>query len=148
MTFLQNLPICMFYKPNFLRFFAFLFLVRFYRIFRMKGGCENLSRFLWAQNESSFLPFALTNDGKMIKHSRFDKICAHRQYDFCKFILRELQKKGTTLSDSALILKDYFERASATATATATVAPTMGLLPMPRKPIISTCAGTEEEPAN
>ena len=41
----------------------------------------------------------------------------------------------------------YF-RLSATATATATVAPTMGLLPMPRKPIISTCAGTEEEPAN
>ena len=39
-------------------------------------------------------------------------------------------------------------RLSATATATATVAPTMGLLPMPRKPIISTCAGTEEEPAN
>ena len=38
--------------------------------------------------------------------------------------------------------------ASSTATATATVAPTMGLLPMPRKPIISTCAGTEEEPAN
>ena len=37
---------------------------------------------------------------------------------------------------------------SATATATATVAPTMGLLPMPRKPIISTWAGTEEEPAN
>ena len=37
---------------------------------------------------------------------------------------------------------------SATATATATVAPTMGLLPIPRKPIISTWAGTEEEPAN
>jgi hypothetical protein len=34
------------------------------------------------------------------------------------------------------------------ATATATVAPTIGLLPIPRKPIISTCAGTEEEPAN
>ena len=32
--------------------------------------------------------------------------------------------------------------------ATATAAPTMGLLPMPRKPIISTWAGTEEEPAN
>ena len=31
----------------------------------------------------------------------------------------------------------YFT-ASSTATATATVAPTMGLLPMPRKPIIST----------
>ena len=36
---------------------------------------------------------------------------------------------------------DYFFIASAVATATATVAPTMGLLPMPRKPIISTCAG-------
>lgn len=38
--------------------------------------------------------------------------------------------------------------ASSTATAQATVAPTMGLLPMPIRPIISTCAGTEEEPAN
>ena len=34
------------------------------------------------------------------------------------------------------------------ATAMATVAPTIGLLPMPRKPIISTWAGTDEEPAN
>ena len=42
----------------------------------------------------------------------------------------------------------YFFIASSTATATATVAPTMGLLPMPIRPIISTCAGTEEEPAN
>jgi len=33
---------------------------------------------------------------------------------------------------------NYFLSASSTATATATVAPTMGLLPMPRKPIIST----------
>ena len=33
---------------------------------------------------------------------------------------------------------NYFFSASSTATATATVAPTMGLLPMPRKPIIST----------
>ena len=37
---------------------------------------------------------------------------------------------------------------SSTATATATVAPTIGLLPMPMRPIISTCAGTELEPAN
>ena len=36
----------------------------------------------------------------------------------------------------------------AAATAQATVAPTIGLLPMPMRPIISTCAGTEEEPAN
>ena len=35
------------------------------------------------------------------------------------------------------VLPSYF-RLSATATATETVAPTMGLLPMPRKPIIST----------
>ena len=38
--------------------------------------------------------------------------------------------------------------ASSTATATATDAPTIGLLPMPIKPIISTCAGTEDDPAN
>ena len=38
--------------------------------------------------------------------------------------------------------------ASSTATAQATVAPTIGLLPMPIRPIISTWAGTEEEPAN
>ena len=37
---------------------------------------------------------------------------------------------------------------TSTATATETVIPTMGLLPAPRKPIISTWAGTEEEPAN
>ena len=34
--------------------------------------------------------------------------------------------------------KSSYFRLSATATATATVAPTMGLLPMPKKPIIST----------
>ena len=33
---------------------------------------------------------------------------------------------------------DYLFRARSMATATATVAPTIGLLPMPRKPIIST----------
>ena len=42
---------------------------------------------------------------------------------------------------------DYLQLSS-TATATETVIPTMGLLPAPRKPIISTWAGTEEEPAN
>ena len=38
--------------------------------------------------------------------------------------------------------------ALATATASATVAPTIGLFPIPINPIMSTCAGTEEEPAN
>ena len=42
----------------------------------------------------------------------------------------------------------YLFAASSMATATATVMPTMGLLPAPMRPIISTCAGTEEEPAN
>ena len=42
----------------------------------------------------------------------------------------------------------YLLRAWATSTAQATVHPTIGLLPIPRKPIISTWAGTEDEPAN
>ena len=37
---------------------------------------------------------------------------------------------------------------SDTATDMATVTPTMGLFPIPTNPIISTWAGTEEEPAN
>ena len=45
-------------------------------------------------------------------------------------------------------VNDYLFKAWATSTAQATVQPTMGLLPIPRKPIISTCAGTDEEPAN
>ena len=44
--------------------------------------------------------------------------------------------------------RTYFVIPSCTATAQATVMPTMGLLPAPIRPIISTCAGTEEEPAN
>ena len=43
---------------------------------------------------------------------------------------------------------NYLLIASAIATATATEAPTIGLLPIPMRPIISTCAGTDEEPAN
>ncbi len=43
---------------------------------------------------------------------------------------------------------DYLFRAVATSTAQATVQPTIGLLPIPRKPIISTWAGTDEDPAN
>ena len=49
---------------------------------------------------------------------------------------------------AAIYDRIQFFRLCSTATATATVAPTMGLLPMPKKPIISTWAGTEEEPAN
>ena len=56
-------------------------------------------------------------------------------------------KKRASAKADALKIISYF-RDSSTATATETVIPTMGLLPAPRKPIISTCAGTEEEPAN
>ena len=51
-------------------------------------------------------------------------------------------------SFSAILRRQDYFIACSTATATATVAPTIGLLPMPRKPIISTCAGTDDEPAN
>ena len=46
------------------------------------------------------------------------------------------------------VRKRNYLLASSIATATATVIPTMGLLPAPMRPIISTWAGTEEEPAN
>ena len=63
-----------------------------------------------------------------------------------------LRNKNSSRKKSGAVFTSYVSMnyfiASAVATATATVAPTMGLLPMPRKPIISTCAGTEEEPAN
>ena len=64
-----------------------------------------------------------------------------------------LQKKSpaTFLLQEIIIcnyLSNYLLNAPAISTAIATVAPTIGLLPMPRKPIISTCAGTDEEPAN
>src|SRR3989339_471127 len=47
-----------------------------------------------------------------------------------------------------LLIYIVFFYACETATATATEAPTIGLLPIPIRPIISTCAGTEEDPAN
>ena len=46
------------------------------------------------------------------------------------------------------LIRPYYFIASSTATATATDAPTIGLLPIPISPIISTCAGTDEDPAN
>ena len=51
-------------------------------------------------------------------------------------------------SNSLALAMLTFYITDATATAQATVAPTIGLFPMPMKPIISTWAGTEEEPAN
>ena len=56
-----------------------------------------------------------------------------------------MKLRRPNLSGSKTLKKPSYFWLSATATATATVAPTMGLLPMPRKPIISTenppCSG-------
>ena len=87
----------------------------------------------------STILFAGHFSGKVVKHRSF---CMKR---------KKSRRRVTGLRDKVYVavfsLTAYFI-ASAVATATATVAPTMGLLPMPKKPIISTCAGTEEEPAN
>ena len=56
-------------------------------------------------------------------------------------------KRGQAEAQPLFLIKAYL-LASSIATATATVIPTMGLLPAPMRPIISTCAGTEDEPAN
>ena len=61
------------------------------------------------------------------------------------------RNKGWRLANPCFFLAealDYLFKAVATSTAHATVQPTIGLLPIPRNPIISTCAGTDEEPAN
>ena len=68
-----------------------------------------------------------------------------REFGACRYT----QKGSSKRNCLSFILgnRDYFI-ASSTATAQATVIPTIGLLPAPIRPIISTCAGTEEEPAN
>ena len=77
--------------------------------------------------------------------------CSLQSANPCKIIFQLCCKKGAAdkqrhpFCSTRLI---YFFKLSSTATATATVAPTMGLLPIPKNPIISTWAGTEEEPAN
>lgn len=76
-----------------------------------------------------------------------------------KDIVRENKKyanmKRAAISSGSLIKHKFYgvpygcqASAFSTATAQATEAPTIGLLPIPIRPIISTCAGTEEEPAN
>ena len=62
-----------------------------------------------------------------------------------KRLLQQLLQESLEIN---YVVIDYLLSASATLTAQATVHPTIGLLPIPRNPIISTCAGTEEEPAN
>ncbi len=68
--------------------------------------------------------------------------CSH----FC--YAKNIKTRTAASVTIAELLSVYFLKASATATAQATVQPTIGLFPIPMKPIISTCAGTEEEPAN
>ncbi len=68
--------------------------------------------------------------------------CSH----FC--YAKNIKTRTAASVTIAELLLVYFLKASATATAQATVQPTIGLFPIPMKPIISTWAGTEEEPAN
>ena len=49
------------------------------------------------------------------------------------------EKWGLNFSTPKIRVFPYFFRDSSTATATETVIPTIGLLPAPRKPIISMC---------
>ena len=62
--------------------------------------------------------------------------------------IRNLPVAGCHFTHGSKTFRIAYLQDSSTATATETVMPTMGLLPAPRKPIISTWAGTEEEPAN
>ena len=66
----------------------------------------------------------------------------------CRLLQTAHTKKQAPLRAPACVFAGNYFRASSIATATATVIPTIGLLPAPIRPIISTCAGTEEEPAN
>ncbi len=59
-----------------------------------------------------------------------------------------LKQRAASLGSGPSVLCPVFAYTWLAATAQATVMPTMGLLPAPIRPIISTCAGTEEEPAN
>lgn len=61
------------------------------------------------------------------------------------YLSKAIQREGGR--ENGFDSKNYL-LACSTATAQATVAPTIGLLPIPISPIISTWAGTEEEPAN
>ena len=61
-------------------------------------------------------------------------ICDFQRFDFHKASMKPCK------SQKALRRKDYL-LASSIATATATVIPTMGLLPAPMSPIISTLQG-------
>ena len=73
------------------------------------------------------------------------KVVTEREKDKRYFVLT---KREPLSRFSVFYLVSNYLLASSIATATATVIPTMGLLPAPMRPIISTCAGTEEEPAN
>ena len=85
----------------------------------------------------------------------YGRVPESRIYTICFVInllfIRTVKKTRSALTRNGFLFREssnYFLSASSTATATATVAPTIGLLPIPISPIISTCAGTEEEPAN
>ena len=91
--------------------------------------CPAVPLFMWTNVDQFYFTWT---ENRVHYHTQLKKSSRSNDQELFHVIYREV----------------YLFIASAVATATATVAPTMGLLPMPRKPIISTCAGTEEEPAN
>ena len=76
---------------------------------------------------------ARSNSGQHIIPVLPDMMCFPR---IC--VKRTGPKAGPNIFSSKVKVFPYFFRLSSTATATETVMPTMGLLPAPRKPIIST----------
>jgi len=101
---------------------------------------------------SSF-PFFFSQSRKDAKTQRIHEAIVSIVHSIVSSVVKSVSQQhlvkgcqnGTRLK---FIHSNYFLLHSSTDTATATVAPTIGLLPMPRKPIISTCAGTDDDPAN
>ena len=118
----------------------FFFPKFFYKIF---GGQDEKTVKFFAR------PFGTRYGGRKCFPSQSSEKTIPETGTFWKKIATVIKKTGSPrLRRPRKKLLFYLFMPSCTATATATVAPTIGLLPMPMSPIISTCAGTEEEPAN
>ena len=109
------------------------YLQKLFRLF-----LESLSYSNCAGNSTSIHPSFPPDETRVFICSQ----CSH----FC--CAKNIKTRPAASVNFAELVSDYFLKVSATATAQATVQPTIGLLPIPMNPIISTCAGTDEDPAN
>ena len=86
--------------------------------------------YFYAIYQTNIYSFIKGNDNHFIKQP---------QFEYEQFYANKFENLGETNNFSVEKFKIiYALKASSTATATATVAPTMGLLPIPIRPIIST----------